>query len=576
MSRFSGVVKSWTALALCSIVTFSAAAQDSLSVNDKTDMLYYDAVKARMLGDDKQSEALLLQVIKLKPDAAAAYYDLARIAFRQNEAEKSTDYIKKAIALDGSNKWYKEQYANILVLRNMPLDAANEFAKLAKTEKYNDDYLLKSAMLYQRGGKYKEALAALEELEKKDASDDDILLQKQQLYLKMNDAAGAARVVRQLIDRNPREARYYSLLAETYENDKQPEKAAEVYKQMQEKFPNDPSLQLSLAGQSLKKGDTAQYKAYVQKAITNKELDAETQIGLLIPYLQEINSSSEQKKEALLLTEKVVAQHPDDPKVLALYGDVLRLSNQPEQAAIQYKRVVKLNPASYAGWQQLLYTYTGPKDADSLIFYSEKAARLFPNQASVHYLNGIGYYNKRDYTSAIRSINRAVDLQPDENDAEGNELLADMYSTLGDIYNSMKLYPNSDSSFEHALRLNPKNATVLNNYAYYLSVRNQRLADAERMSKKSLEIRPGEGTFLDTYGWILYQQGKFEQARNYIQQAIDAAKDEADATLWEHMGAVYYKLGDASKAVEAWKKAKAKGAENPALDKMIAERKLYE
>ena len=566
---------------ILSLNTSLASAQDTVAAPEvipsvaKADGTYYDAVKAHILGDDKQSETLLLQVVKDKPNEGAPYFDLARIAFRQNNTEKATEYIKKAIALEDSNKWYHELYANILILKNKYEEAGDEFAKLAKTEKYNEDYLMKTARLYQRSGKYKDALAALEQLQKKDASDEDVLMQEQEIYLKMNDVPGAVKVVQKLIDLNPHDAKYYTVLAEIYENNKQADKAAAVYKDMQTRFPDDPSLQLSLAAQYLKKGDTAQYKAYVQKAITNKGLDAQTQIGLLGPYLQEITSGEEQRKEALTLIEKVVEQHPQDPQVLSFYGDVLRLSNRPEEAAIQYKKVVAANPSSFLAWQQLLYAYSNPKDADSMILYSEKAARLFPNQAIVHYLNGVGHYNRKEYPAAIKSINRAIDLQPEEG-AESGDQLADMYSTLGDIYNTQKDYKQSDSSFEHALRLNAKNATVLNNYAYYLSVRNQRLADAEKMSKRSLELRPGEGTFLDTYGWILYQEGKYAQAKTYIQQALDAAKGDADGTLYEHLGAVEFKLGNPDKAVDAWKKAKAKGAENPALDKMIEERKLYE
>jgi Tfp pilus assembly protein PilF len=292
----------------------------------------------------------------------------------------------------------------------------------------------------------------------------------------------------------------------------------------------------------------------------------------LVPYLQESYADSAQRSSLLTLVEKVVAQHPDDIKVLELYGDILRLSGRQSDAVAQYKKIIALKPGNYEPWQQLLYSYTDRADADSLIYYSEKAARLFPNQSTIHYLNGIGHQNKKEYPAAIRSINRAIDLQPEEN----AELLADMYSSLGDVYNTMKEYKQSDSAFEQALRLNPKNPTVLNNYAYYLSERNQRLNDAERMSKQSLTLRPAEGTFLDTYGWILYQQGKYEEAGKYIQQAIDAAKGSADATLWEHMGAIQYKLGNVVKAVDAWKLAKEKGSERPQLDKMIADRKLYE
>lgn len=117
---------------------------------------------------------------------------------------------------------------------------------------------------------------------------------------------------------------------------------------------------------------------------------------------------------------------------------------------------------------------------------------------------------------------------------------------------------------------------MLNNYAYYLSVRNTRLDDAARMSKESLKIRPGEGTFLDTYGWILYQQGKYKEALDYIQKAVDANPYETDPTLFEHLGAVQFKLGNKDAAVTAWQKAKERGSENASIDKMISERKLYE
>jgi Tfp pilus assembly protein PilF len=570
--NFSFCIKIVALALLCNGVSFHSRAQDSLSRKAKADALYYDAVKARMLGDDKQSEALLLQVIREQPNDGAPYYDLSKIAIAQNKPDKASEYINKAIALDGKNKWYREQAANILIMRNDYAAAGDAFTALAKEEQYNEEYLLKSALLYQRANKYKEALAQLGQLEKKNGVDDDILMQQQQIYLKMNDVPGAAAVIQKLISRNPAEARYYSLLAELYSNNKQPDKAKEVYTQMQERFPNDPSLQLSLAGQSLKKGDTAAYRDYVQKAITNKELDAETQLGLLIPYLQESFIDSQQRKNLLVLVAQVVAQHPENVKVLEVYGEVLRLSGQPQMAVAQYKKIIAQKPGLFEPWQQLLYSYTDRKDADSLIFYSDKAARLFPNQAVVHYLKGIGHMNKKENAAAIKSINRAIDLQPEDNP----EALSEMYSTLGEVYNTMKDYKQSDSAFEHAMRLNDKNATLLNNYAYYLSERNQRLADAERMSKKSLEIRPGEGTFLDTYGWILYRQGKYEEARKYIQQAIDAAKGEGDATLWEHMGAVQFKLGNAAKAVEAWQVAKQKGSESPQLDKMIADRKLYE
>jgi Tfp pilus assembly protein PilF len=169
-------------------------------------------------------------------------------------------------------------------------------------------------------------------------------------------------------------------------------------------------------------------------------------------------------------------------------------------------------------------------------------------------------------------MNTAIDFQPEDN----KDLLAEMYASLGDAYNSNKEYANADKSFDNALKLNSENATVLNNYAYYLSVRNERLEDAAKFSEKSLQIRPGEATFLDTYGWIFYQQSKFEKAKELIQQAIEKNGKDADATLYEHLGDVYFKLNDLNKAVENWGKGLEKDPQNEHLQFKIKNKKLNE
>ena len=536
-----------------------------------TDALYVDAIKARMLNDTKQEEELLRQVIKEKPQEPAPYYDLAQLSRKQKKLDQAEQLIKKAIELDGENAWYQVAYGEILEGQNKVKEAAAVFSALAQKQKYNKDYLFNAARLSEKAGDYKGAIALLDQLIQRIGSEEVILMQKQQLHLRMNDLEGAVKVAKQLIDQNPREGRYYANLADLYESNNQGDKAIEIYQKALKDFPNDPSIQYGLAEYYRKKKDMAKYDEYIRKAILNREFDDETQTTILFSYLQELNADSVRKKESLGITEQLAAQHPENPQILTLFGEVLLENDSTARAVEQFKKALAIDPARFNVWQRLMFTYTDRKDADSLIKYSEKAMRYFPNQAMVHYLNGIGHFNKKSYPAAIKSINRAIDLQPEDNAA----LLSDMYSSLGDIYNTTKDHKQSDSSYEKSLRLNPKNPTVLNNYAYYLSERGIRLDDAEKMSKESLELRPGEATFLDTYGWILYKQGKYEGAKKYIEDALKA-NPEADGTLWEHLGDIYFKLGDANKAVENWKKAKEKGTENTQIDKKIQDRKIYE
>lgn len=538
----------------------------------EADVMYYDALRARIKGDDKEEEKLLLQVVGMKPEASGAYYDLARLYFKANRSDKASEYIKKAIALDGDNVWYKTQYAEVLVQNKQYEEAAKLFTDIAKKEKYNDEYLLKAFNLYQHIGKYDEALTIINSYLVKEPDNEEALDLKKKLLLKRNDVDGVVKVIEQQIAANPTDGKYYAELAEVYDNNKLTGKAAEMYKKMETQFGDDPNVQLSLAEHYQKNNNQQKYDEYMKKLITNKTLDADVQLSLLGSIIVEAGNDTAKRKQGLELISLLAVQHPENPRVAAFYGDVLAFNNRLNEATEQYKKSLQIDPSSYKIWESLLLAYTDRENADSLIRYSEKALRLFPNQAMFHYLNGVGQMNKKDYAKAVKSISRGIDMQPEDNKAQ----LAQMYTTLGDVYNYMKKYTESDSSYEQALRADPMNATVLNNYAYYLSVRGARLEDAAKMSKKSLDIRKDEPSFLDTYGWILYKQGKYDDARTYIQKAIDINGEAADGTLWEHLGDVYYKQGNVDKAVECWTKAKEKGTENTDIDKKIKDRKLYE
>jgi len=550
-----------------------AAAQDTTGNAGSADALYYDATKARLKGDEAVAQGLLEQVIRLKPKEAAPYYDLSRLLARSRTPEKALEYARTAVQLAPDNQWYQRQLADVLTARARYAEAAEVYAGLAARPGTRDpEPAIKAAFLFQRASKYKEAIAALDRAAALQPGDADILLQKQQLYLKLNDVEGAVRTVREVIAANPRDARYYALLADLYANNKQPEKAAEVYTEAEKKFPGDPIIQLALAQQARDAKDTARYNAYVKRAITNRELSPEAQIKLLIPYLQEISRDTARRDEGLRLAASVAEQHQSNAGVQSFYGEILQLFGRSAEASEQFKKAVVLDGSQFDYWRLLLNSYLDPGSADSLVVWSEKAAKLYPTQAIVHFFNGVGQLSRKAYPQAIRAINRAIDIQPEED----RELLASMYTTLGDAYNSAKQYTESDSAYEAAMRLDPRNATLLNNYAYYLSVRGVRLDDAERMSKRSLELRQDEGTFLDTYGWILYKQGKYRDALDYIQRAVDAAGDRADGTLWDHLGDALYRTGERDKAVDAWKQAQQRKADNPLLEKKISERKLYE
>jgi predicted negative regulator of RcsB-dependent stress response len=116
------------------------------------------------------------------------------------------------------------------------------------------------------------------------------------------------------------------------------------------------------------------------------------------------------------------------------------------------------------------------------------------------------------------------------------------------------------------LSINPDNALVLNNYAYYLALRKDKLDKAEKMIKKALDISPNSPNFIDTYAWVLYQQKKYKEAESVLRTIIDK---KVSGIVLEHYGDILFKLNKIDQALEYWNKAKEAGNNSDKLQKKI-------
>ena len=115
--------------------------------------------------------------------------------------------------------------------------------------------------------------------------------------------------------------------------------------------------------------------------------------------------------------------------------------------------------------------------------------------------------------------------------------------------------------FQEALQRHPHADVLLNYLAYMLSVSNTRLDEAANWSKESLKIRPNNGAYLDTLGWIRYRQQRYEEALDLLLQARDRLPD--DPTVLDHLGDVLAALHRIPEAAAYWSRSFAIAPEQP-------------
>jgi Tfp pilus assembly protein PilF len=113
-----------------------------------------------------------------------------------------------------------------------------------------------------------------------------------------------------------------------------------------------------------------------------------------------------------------------------------------------------------------------------------------------------------------------------------------------------------------------------NNFAYYLANEKWELDLAYKLIQEVIALSPNDHHFLDSYGWVLFQQGNFEEALVMFQKAATSAPN--DALIMEHVGDANFKLGNHDLGVSLWKKALELGSKDQNLPKKIEKKHYYE
>ncbi len=540
-------------------------ATDSVIIRD----LFFKAIRAKVIENQKDAEDLFAKVIQLDPANDASMYELANIRKTANDYEHARQLLEKAVAINANNEWYWVALADCYEKSNDLDKLENVFNQLIRINPDKPDYYFDLANAYFYQKKYDEALQTYDKLQQITGPTDDILANKQKIYLKQGKVDLAATQLEQMIGRDPSSIKYYLFLADLYNANNQSDKALKLLQSAEKINPQSGLVHLALADIYRDKKDYEACFNQLELAFAIPDVDIDQKIKIISGYIPKFPDANA-KASALELSRILTVAHPTDAKAYAVYGDMLAQNGKLKDAKAMYQKSLALNDQVYEVHEQLVRIEIGDGDLDGAVKDGQNALSFFPNQAWMNYLVGVALQEKKDFNKAIGYLKNAASLEFQDKD-----LLSQCYSSMGDCYHSMKDNVNSDEAYEKALTYNPNNAFTLNNYSYYLSLRGEQLDKASAMSKHANELQPNNASFEDTYAWILFKQKDYGNAKMWIEKAL-ADDKTASAVKSEHYGDIMFYLGNVDAAVENWKKAKANGDQSPNLDRKINERKYIE
>ena len=312
---------------------------------------------------------------------------------------------------------------------------------------------------------------------------------------------------------------------------------------------NNTSAYLSLAEyyKLIKKNDSSYY--YLSKAFAEPNISIDLKVPVMLSYYNLMEKNPSMANDAFSLLDSLTKTHPEDPKSWSIKADFLLLGNRPKDAKKAFIEVLKYDQSKYVVWEELLKIMANEKNFDSTLLYCNKAIELFPSQPFLFYIKGLSHYMNNQYNEAVTALEMGKNLV-----LEPNEMYLEMYIYLGESYHKLNNNERSDAAFDKVLEFDPKNAYVLNNYSYYLALRNVQLDKALTLSKELVSSNPDQYNYLDTYAWVLFKKGDFQEALIWIEKSLANGGNEHAAIL-EHYGDILWKNGKTSQAIEQWQKA---------------------
>lgn len=538
-------------------------------IKKDTEYKYYfvEGVKQKMLGNLGQAKGYFEKALSLNTESSAACYELSSIYTITGDYDNAIEYARRAEILSGENIWYKLHLANLYHITKQVDSTIVIYEKIHEIFPDRNDLAFNLSELYKEKGKDEEALRIYEKLEERVGMSKHLGLAKEEIYERKDEFGLAKNELDKLLRVYENDMSIMGVLAELYHNNGYDDKAKETYELMFKIDPDNYNAKSSIIGYYRKKKEYSKVFEIVREIIENNEIMVNEKVQMMLSFISNPGEMRDYTANIEIFIGKLEDQYPDDYKVKAIAADFCIRTGKLEEARNKLKYIIEKGKANYVLWEQFLFIENSMRNYQELYKECEQAIKIYPDRPTFYLLKGISASELKKYEIAVKTLEEGLKLI--END---NQFKIQFYTLLGDNYRSMGLHGKSDDAMEMALEIDSENTIVLNNYAYYLSERGYRLRRALKMSGKCIKKEPINTTYLDTYGWILFKMGKINEAKTYLEKAMNNAGVN-DPEITEHYGDLLYKMKEYARAAEIWEEAIILGGEKEKIEKKILEAK---
>lgn len=517
-------------LSSCSVIRLNSKKENQLSSEDSSaayNFAFTEATKQKLFGNYSRALSLLFKCVEVNPYSSASYYLISEIYLKNGDEEKALEYCRLAVKYDPKNNWFRLDLATLYKMNNKIDSAINQYKYLVKKNDDNLKYKYNLAALYFEYGDLDKSLKIIRDLFDVDKKNEELAITKFQLERKLKRYKSAENTLKRIYRKRPAEYRFLGLLAEHYKSIGKFKKVEKAYKSLLAK---DSLNEIGILGLSsfyfeIKRNSEAE--SLIEKRLLNSKDLSEEEVQFLINSLKVKSLPDSFTLEVVNRIKNWFTNNLDSEIDLKSMADIFVNAGYTKDATelIEY---LYHNKSEFARVDLYLMLLNLQDRNSEILKITSDSLAAGGSAEYLFYYNGIGYYKQKMYKEAAESFEKGLSFLSEERTYEEQFL-----TLLGESYYRLNNIQTSFQYFEKVLEINPYNLYVLNNYSYYLAIMNSSLDKAEEMSKKCIMLDRRNFNYLDTYAWILFKKGKYQQAYESLKRALEIGGN-ADQNLVNH------------------------------------------
>ncbi len=548
---------------------------EPLNHNDDQRMKYffYEAVEQQNKGNYDAAFDLLNHCLTINSNAAEVYFTIASYYTELGRDSMAMHSMERAAVLSPQNDIYIERLALSYINTQNYGKAIDTYERLYSNNRDRTDVLSILAQLYNQQKNYDKVVSTLERIEQVEGSNEQITLSKMRAYSLKGDKKAELNALKQLSDKYPNDLNYRVMMGNWLLQNGREDDALDEYEAVLEQEPDNVSAQMSMLDYYKQVGEDSLEQDMIEKVLISSKTPSATKIHILRQVVDENERVGAGSLEIIRLFQRILAEPQTTPDMTELYASYLKLKEYPQDTIdVVLEKALEIAPDEAGARLQLIQSAWGRKDFDRVIDLCRTAQQYNPDDMAFYYFMALGYNMQDRVDEAIDATRRGVAVI---NEDSNKDLVSDFYGLRGDLYHTKGMLEEAFAAYDSCLVWKSDNVPCLNNYAYYLSLTGKNLQKAEQMSYITVKAEPNNGIYLDTYAWILFMQGRYEESKIYIDQALK--NDETpSADVIEHAGDIYWKCGDHAAALKFWQQAVDEGGDSKVLLKKLKQKKYFE